>query len=114
MRKTEIISVTAIVRNGDMLTASARRKRWDGLDMNLYRVMKVFPNTPKPPYKVTYTLDPKGKYLVHSKREIYPFLTLKSGDEIRGVEEGFFVCFLYSSWDGKTVSREVEKIRAVR
>jgi hypothetical protein len=103
-------SITVTVRNGENFRAVLGKEIWNGDGVTFggdgpewRTVSKFFPKTPAPPYRVTYTVNPRGKYIKWSGCLIRDIRT----DEIN---RAMNVCFLPDSWRGLRVSRKVSKI----
>ena len=107
-------SITVTVRNGDNFRATRPGITYLGEGVNLGNgsrwvcVRDHFPRTPDTPYKLTYSLNPRGN-LVASIVNVFP--GIKRRDSIN--KSGLIVCFLPHSWckKGLRVSRTVERMK---
>jgi hypothetical protein len=105
-------SITVTVRNGGNFRATRPGRTYPSGDMDMVRVRGSFPKTPNPPYKVTYTVNPRGVYtVIDDNPDMFPSL-LKNGEEWAKGGDGTFVCFISGlGWHGLRVSRRVEKVK---
>jgi len=100
-------SITVTVRNGKNFRATRPGRTFPARGMDLHRVQLAFPGTPHPPYRVTYTLKPRGILKLSDFGQL-----LKQGLQHFGDSHGTFACFLVGlGWEGLRVSRKVEAIR---
>ena len=82
--------------------------RCDHDRMSLIKFTKSFfrGKVPGTPYRVTYTINPRGAYDCEDSGGVEIILTRRS-DGISGMA----ICFSYPSWHGLRVSRRVEKVK---
>jgi len=104
MAKPKRTSITVTVRNGDSFRATRPGKTYLGLGVALSDIKRNHLAVPSIPYRLTYFLDPNGKYKVVCSvyEDSYPRIKL------RRIE--LDVCFLPKAWAGLRVSRKVEAI----
>ena len=102
-------SITVTVRNGGDFRAESGDRIWLGRGVKMSgawepncNIRFSFPNTPEPPYRVTYTLNPQGKYKVGR---------IRKWRAIRGPGVEMMACILPDAWRGLRVSRRVEKVK---
>ena len=105
-------SITVTVRNGEDFRATRLGRTYLGHGMDRERIRNAFGRCPAFPYKVTYTLNPRGKYLVDKKYDNARLLLVTDHKNLSGGYYETWVCFLNDlDWDGLRISRKVEKIK---
>lgn len=100
-------SITVTVRNGDNFRASRPGKTYMGDGVEFDEVAEVFPGTPKPPYRLTYSLSRRGNLIAR----VFAFVGYVDVCKYKSGKFLVTTCFLPSSWDGLRVSRRVEKVK---
>lgn len=101
-------SITVTVRNGDNFRATRPGKTYWGNRVTFYDIKEFFPETPRPPYRVTYSLSARGSLEVRDGACICAWV--ESRTENRDVH--LDACFLTDlDWHGLRVTRTVQAIR---
>jgi len=111
-------SITVTVRNGGNFRATRPGKTYNGRNVKYRNTERVFhhplvnvsqsvkdyfPETPAPPYSLTYAVSKDGNYSVTNE---YSHVAVRR----KGARTIFPVCFLPPEWHGLRVSRAVKRI----
>jgi hypothetical protein len=86
----------------------------NGESIGSWEIKRAFRKVPETPYKLSYVVSKKGKYLVDDAARSYGSWEPNMGIIIRENKPALSVCFLPPSWHGLRVSRKVEKLPAHR